>query len=124
MHAKRFSSVKQSTQGLAGDALLFFFCPDAFEEDGSMFVSSFIVIVDVRAIVSAALDSIDDVIISTSLPSDELADDAPAKACSYNIQTYIIRKKLPASLLSRIFVIATLGIVIFSFFPSMYSICF
>jgi hypothetical protein len=81
MHAKRFSSVKQSTQGFAGDVSSLSFFTGTFEDDDSAVFISFVVIVDARAFVSAALDS-DDVVISTSLPSDKLVANDLNAACS------------------------------------------
>jgi hypothetical protein len=82
MHAKRFSSIKHNTQGFAGDASSLCFCKDAFAEDGSAFFISSMVAVGTRVFASVEFDSVDDVVISTSLPSDGLVDDDPETACS------------------------------------------
>jgi hypothetical protein len=101
MHASLFSSVKHKTQGFDGDGSSIGCCKvvsivavAGFFAGGSAFVDD------------TVSDSIDDVDISASVILEESTMVDELTACS------------------RIFFIATFGVIIFSFFPSIYSICF
>jgi hypothetical protein len=83
MHAKRFSSVRHSTQGFAGDASSLGFRADAFDEEDSVFFISCILFVDASALVSIVFDSVDDAVVtSMSFLSNESVDDNLEAACS------------------------------------------
>jgi hypothetical protein len=81
MHANRFSSVKQSTQGLVGDATSKWFGTEASVED-EFVLFRFPVVVIARVSISFVIDSDDDVAISTLLSFDEFVGDDPASTCS------------------------------------------
>jgi len=82
MHAKRFSSVKHSTQGFAGDISSLDFRTDASEEEGSMFFIFSVLFLDSCVSVSIVFDSVDDVSVSIAFLSVELASDDLEAACS------------------------------------------
>ncbi len=132
MHARRFSSSRHRTQTFDVESSVWPFTGTFAVSFLISFFSSML-IADCLILSSPGIDS-DDVDISTSVLFEEFVSTDVSAACSrarisiilselinYHIQFLL---PIPDCSLARILFIATLGTIIFSFFPSIRSICF